>query len=38
VRVRAYHYRFSTHAEFRATGDRWVRTLEREIFPPAGLR
>ncbi len=38
VRVRAYHYRFSTHAEYRATGDRWVRTLEREIFPPAGLR
>lgn len=38
VRVRAYHYRFTTHAECRATGDRWVRTLEREIFPPAGLR
>jgi hypothetical protein len=38
VRVRAYHYRFTTHAEYRATGDRWVRTLEREVFPPAGLR
>jgi Lipase maturation factor len=38
VRARAYHYRFTTHAEFRATGDRWVRTFETEVFPPAGLR
>ncbi|MFE6964040.1 lipase maturation factor family protein [Agromyces sp. NPDC057679] len=35
VRVRAYHYRFATRREFRATGDRWVRTLEAEILPPA---
>lgn len=38
VRARAYHYRFSTRAEFRATGDRWVRTFEREVIGPAGLR
>ncbi|MFF2272295.1 lipase maturation factor family protein [Agromyces sp. NPDC058136] len=31
LRVRAYHYRFSTRTEFPATGDRWVRTLEAEI-------
>ncbi|MFF2274655.1 lipase maturation factor family protein [Agromyces sp. NPDC058126] len=35
VRVRAYHYRFATRREFRATEDRWVRTLEAEILPPA---
>ncbi|WP_448809053.1 lipase maturation factor family protein [Agromyces bauzanensis] len=38
VRARAYHYRFSTRAEFHATGDRWVRTFEREVIGPAGLR
>lgn len=38
VRARAYHYRFATRAEFRATGDRWVRTFQREVIPPAGLR
>lgn len=31
VRVRAYHYRFATRREFRATGNRWVRTLEGEV-------
>lgn len=36
IRVRAYHYRFATRAEHRATGDRWVRTLEGEVMPPAG--
>jgi hypothetical protein len=38
VRARAYHYRFATHAEFRATGDRWVRTFESEVIGPAALR
>nr|MDQ2699289.1 lipase maturation factor family protein [Actinomycetota bacterium] len=38
VRARAFHYRFTTHAEFRATGDRWVRTLEGEVIPPSALR
>ena len=38
VRARAYHYRFSTRAEFRASGDRWVRTFESEVIGPAGLR
>lgn len=38
VRARAYHYRFATRAEFRATGDRWVRAFQREVIPPAGLR
>ena len=37
VRARAYHYRFSTHAEYRETGERWVRTLQGEVIPPAGL-
>ncbi|HEY1106310.1 MAG TPA: lipase maturation factor family protein [Agromyces sp.] len=35
IRVHAYHYRFATRAEHRATGDRWVRTLEGEVLPPA---
>jgi hypothetical protein len=38
VRARAYHYRFATRAEFRDTGERWVRTLQGEVIPPAGLR
>ena len=38
VRARAYHYRFATRAEFRTTGDRWVRTFETEVIGPAGLR
>ena len=33
-----YHYRFATRAEHRATGDRWVRTLEGEVIGPATLR
>ena len=33
-----YHYRFTTHAEFRETGQRWIRTFQREVIGPAGLR
>jgi len=38
VRVHAYHYRFATHAEFRETGQRWIRTYQREVIGPAGMR
>ena len=38
VRAHAYHYRFATHAEFRETGQRWIRTFQREVIGPAGLR
>jgi hypothetical protein len=38
LRARAYHYRFSTRAEYRETRERWVRTLEGEVMPPAALR
>jgi hypothetical protein len=38
VRVHAYHYRFTTHAEFRDTGQRWIRTYQREVIGPAGMR
>jgi hypothetical protein len=38
VRARAYHYRFATHAEFRETGERWVRSLQGDVIPPAALR
>lgn len=38
VRARSYHYRFSTRAEFRASGDRWVRTPVRVVIPPLSLR
>lgn len=38
VRARAYHYRFATRSEFRETGERWVRTLQGEVMPPAALR
>ncbi|WP_308799055.1 lipase maturation factor family protein [Agromyces silvae] len=38
VRVRAYHYRFATHGEYRAQRVRWVRTLEGEVVRPASLR
>lgn len=37
VRVRSYLYRFSTRAEFRETGQRWIRTLLQESIPPASL-
>src|SRR4029453_8729083 len=32
VRAHAYVYRFATHAEFRETGQRWIRT-----YHPAGV-
>ena len=38
VRVHAYHYRFATRAEFRETGQRWIRTYQREVIGPAGMR
>jgi hypothetical protein len=38
VRVLAYHYRFATHAEFRAERVRWVRTPEGQVVGPAALR
>ena len=37
VRVRSYLYRFSTHAEFRETGQRWIRILLHESIPPLSL-
>lgn len=37
VRAHAYLYRFSTHAEFRDTGQRWMRTFDHEVIGPAGL-
>ena len=38
VRVRRYHYRFATRAEFRASGNRWMRTFLSEPIPPLSLR
>ena len=38
VRARSYLYRFATRAEFRETGDRWVRTPLYESIPPLSLR
>jgi len=38
VRVVSYRYRFSTHAEFRATRARWVRDRRRMLVEPIGLR
>ena len=38
VRARSYLYRFSTRAEFRDTGERWVRTPLYEAIPPLSLR
>jgi Lipase maturation factor len=38
VRARAYHYRFTTHAEFREGGQRWIRTFQREVIGPAAIR
>lgn len=37
VRARAYRYRFATRAEYRETGERWVRTLQGDVIPPAAL-
>ncbi len=38
VRARSYLYRFATRAEFRETGERWVRTPLGEAIPPLSLR
>ncbi|MFC8040625.1 lipase maturation factor family protein [Paenarthrobacter sp. NPDC057355] len=38
VRARSYLYRFATRAEFRETGDRWVRVLLYEAIPPLSPR
>jgi hypothetical protein len=37
IRVRTYHYRFSTRAEFRETGQRWIRTPRQVVIAPVGL-
>ncbi|MFL5771362.1 MAG: lipase maturation factor family protein [Chloroflexota bacterium] len=37
VRARLFHYRYSTWAEWRATGQWWVRTPAGELVPPFGL-
>ncbi|UXM93180.1 lipase maturation factor family protein [Paenarthrobacter sp. JL.01a] len=38
VRACSYLYRFATRAEFRETGDRWVRVLLDEAIPPLSPR
>ena len=38
VRVVSYRYRFTTRAEKRASGARWVRSDRREVLGPLGLR
>ncbi|MET3205412.1 MULTISPECIES: lipase maturation factor family protein [unclassified Arthrobacter] len=38
VRVNSYLYRFATRAEFRETGERWVRMPLYEDIPPLSLR
>jgi hypothetical protein len=37
IRVRLFHYRFSTMRERRATGDWWVRTFDSDYVPAVGL-
>ena len=37
VRVRLFHYRFSTMEERRTSGDWWVRTFDSVYVPPVGL-
>ncbi len=37
VRATSYLYRFSTRAEFRATGQRWIRTPLYVVIPPSRL-
>lgn len=37
VRVRTYHYRFATRAEFRRTRQRWIRTPRQVVIAPVGL-
>jgi hypothetical protein len=38
VRARSYLYRFATRAEFRETGNRWIRTPLYEAIRPLSLR
>ena len=38
VRAVAYHYRFTTHAEFRTTRARWHRELRGDVLGPMALR
>ena len=38
IRVRLFHYRYSTFRERRATGDWWVRTFASDYIPAVGLR
>ncbi len=38
VRAVSYRYRFTTRAQLRATGDRWVRDRRRELIGPMALR
>ncbi|MEZ2391109.1 lipase maturation factor family protein [bacterium RCC_150] len=37
VRARSFLYRFATRAEFRETGQRWIRTELYEVIPPLSL-
>jgi hypothetical protein len=37
VRARSYLYRFASRAEFRETGERWVRVLLYDAIPPVSL-
>ncbi|MGR0161998.1 lipase maturation factor family protein [Paenarthrobacter nitroguajacolicus] len=37
VRARSYLYRFASRAEFRETGERWVRVLLSDAIPPLSL-
>ena len=38
VRAVSYRYRFTTHAEFRASRERWVRDRRRAVMGPVALR
>jgi hypothetical protein len=38
VRAVSYRYRFTTHAEFRTTRERWTRDRRREVIGPVALR
>jgi hypothetical protein len=38
VRARSYLYRYATHAEYRATGRRWMRHPLAVVVPPVRLR
>jgi hypothetical protein len=38
VRAVSYRYRFTTHAQFRESGARWIRDRRREVIGPVALR